>query len=199
MTTLKFNKSAYFDLPVDNLPQKLEILIFGNGFDQKIDYLPQNLKYLEFGHNFNKPVTSLNNKQKLETVIFGANFNLVPDSLPVTLKKLEFGSNFNRKINTFPRHLGTVFRLHVRLLFFSSSAPNLQKKKPLLVTNFANLLLFTEILIFNQFSQYSYDIDNLPESLQVVVFGGIVCCGQKLYPKSEFSIVATADTGIHYA
>ena len=71
----KVKFGSCFNKPVDNLPNSLTHLEFGD-FNQPVDNLPNSLTHLEFGDDFNQPV----------------------DNLPNSIVHLEFGWNFNQQL-----------------------------------------------------------------------------------------------------
>ena len=70
----KFNK------PVDNLPNSITNLTFGNSFDKPVDNLPNSIQNLTFCSSFNQQV----------------------DNLPNSTISLTFGGNFNQQIMNLP-------------------------------------------------------------------------------------------------
>jgi hypothetical protein len=121
-----WNGRSYFNQPVDNLPETLTHLTFGNNFNQSVDNLPLSLTYLTFGrqtpvrlahpkimnihnclrcHNFNQSVDNL--PKNLTHLTLGCDFNQSVDNLPENLTHLIFtgDSTFNNLLNNLPKNL----------------------------------------------------------------------------------------------
>jgi hypothetical protein len=58
-----------FNTTVDNLPENLTHLTFGNIFNKEVNYLPKKLSHLYFGTCFDKTVNNLPNN--LSHLYFG--------------------------------------------------------------------------------------------------------------------------------
>ena len=82
-----------FNHPIQHLPN-ITYLRLGKKFNQPL-YLPDSLKVVIFGHNFNQPLCL---PDKMEVVVFGEFFNQPVKNLPDTLRELMFGYYFNQSL-----------------------------------------------------------------------------------------------------
>ena len=144
---------AYFNKPVDDLPQSLKKLRFGwghhegiLGFNQKVDKLPPNLQKLIFkGERFNRSVSKLpSNLKKLE---FGGNFNRSISKLPPTLTHLTLGENYSRKLD-----LATTTNLKYLKLQFDVRGGAKKIPTKMLQKNMEILLYTSDQTAENQFT-----------------------------------------------
>jgi len=77
--------SYYYDLPIDNLPNTIELIKLSKYFDHPLDNLPDSI----------------------HTIYFGEYFNQRLDNLPISIKNLYFPitGQFNRKFINLPENL----------------------------------------------------------------------------------------------
>jgi hypothetical protein len=178
----KFHFSE-FNRPVNNLPNSITHLTFGEQFNQPVGHqgcedincprnLPNSITHLTFGYIFNQPVNNLPNS--ITHLTFeGRNFNQpvghqgcedinCPRNLPNSITHLIFGDDFNQPVNKLPNSI-----THLTFGYcFNQPVDNL----PNLITH------FTFGFYFNQKvgHQECEDINcprNLPNSITHLTFG----------------------------
>ena len=76
-----------FNQPVDNLPNSIVNLTFGEHFNQPVDNLPNSIVNLTFGEHFNQSVDNLPNS--IVNLTFGKNFDKKIDNIPIGLQKIK--------------------------------------------------------------------------------------------------------------
>ena len=157
-----------FSQPVDSLPSKLTHLSFGFAFNKYVWNLPSNLIILIFGNNFNKPISNL--PSQITHLILGYNFSQPVDNLPPKLTHLMFGREFNHPVSNLPIQL-------THLIFgenFSQSVDYLPSS--LIYLSFGayfnypvnNLPQNLKIIKFSEHSQYNFDLNCLPNSVELL-------------------------------
>ena len=90
-------KGSKFNQEVNNLPNSLTHLTFGQNFNQEVNVLPNSITHLTFGICFNQKVNNLPNS--LTHLTFGWKFNQEVNDLPKSLTHLTFNYDFNQKID----------------------------------------------------------------------------------------------------
>lgn len=174
------------------LPDTLKILKFGLCFNKPLSCrntkiglmnnnsaLPNELQTLEFGFCFNQPVCSYVNiilPQSLKILKFGNHFNqnvCCPIDgheycnclfrLPRNLEYLEFGIEFNQPLHNLP----ALTTLIIGVDFNHPLSCQCDRKCFCL----KKLPMTLKTLIFNEYSRYSYGIDNIPSSLKYIRMG----------------------------
>lgn len=98
---LSFGKSFNFHV---RLPKMLKTVHFGADFDQNLDNIPENLEELIFGDRFRRPV-DLPEGGSLRTIVFGKGFNSEITSFPKGVKKVVFGEKFDQKLESLPESI----------------------------------------------------------------------------------------------
>lgn len=136
---------GFFDKPIDHLPNTLTQLNLNSRFNQPIDHLPQSLLYLELGDSFNHSVNHL--PPSLTFLEFGRRFNHPIDNLPSSLVNLRLGYEFNQPITHLP---STLTYLHLDEEF----------NHPV-----DNILPHTLISLFIASETFNYTVNQLPSSL----------------------------------
>jgi hypothetical protein len=92
---------AWFDQPVNNLPETLLYLILGACFDQKVNNLPKNLKFLIIdGCDFKKKITNLPNK--ISFLYKKNDINCNKHYLPSSIKYSNIFAKQKRNIENLP-------------------------------------------------------------------------------------------------
>ena len=99
---LQFIKSE-FNQKINNLPNSLTHLTFGNNFNQEVNNLPNSITHLTFGRSFNQDVNNLPNS--ITHLIFGWNFNQEVNNLSNSITHLTFGYHFNQEVNNLPNSI----------------------------------------------------------------------------------------------
>jgi hypothetical protein len=90
----------YPNISCDNLPKSLRAISFHDYFDQPLDNLPNKLEIIEFSSSSNISYPLSNLPITIHTIINHPN---VPcDLLPVNLKKITFGLLFDQNIDNLP-------------------------------------------------------------------------------------------------
>ena len=90
----KYYSKSKFNQEVNNLPQNLNHLTFGDIFNKKVNNLPSNITHLTFDWEFNKEVINLSSN--ITHLTFGENFNQSVNNLPQNINYLTFGDYFNQ-------------------------------------------------------------------------------------------------------
>ena len=99
---------------LNNLPECLESLRFGDKFNQSIDHLrwPSSLQDLTLGYDFNQRLEGASFPSSLRSLTFGVEFNqsLEGVALPSNLQCLTFGHDFNQSLEgvSLPSSLKTL-------------------------------------------------------------------------------------------
>ena len=177
-----FNKS------LDKLPQSITHIYFGYlaGFDQPINNLPQNLKTLELGFYFTQSLNCL--PAKLESLKIVGNFSHTLEYLPVNLKTLVIGNEFNRKIDLLPASI-----THLTLGdTFNHSVAKLPKSLMYLQLGFEfnkcvnKLPKNLKTIIFGQ--SFNQAVDKLPNQIKHIAFGSKFSKPLANLPNSVISI-----------
>ena len=146
-----YNFQSHFDLT--KIPKSIEEIVFGDDFNQTLYELPQNLKKITFGFNFNPYSINFDcSSQNISYIEFGYNFNGFIEQYPKNLKHLKFGRNFNKSIDNLPEGLVSLSIGE----FFN-----------ILISKLPSTL---EILEFDYFSGYSFDIEIIPDSTHTIIF-----------------------------
>ncbi len=83
------NCGSEFNQLVDNLPNSIISLTFGNCFNQLVDNLPGSIVSLTFGYYFNQLLNNLPNS--IVSLTFGNHFDKPVDNLPNSITSLTFG------------------------------------------------------------------------------------------------------------
>lgn len=140
---ITFDDNCRFDHCLNNLPNKLEELVFSDYRDhtlEEIKNLPQSLKKLVLGGNFNKKITENILPPNLTHLIFGSDFNqeLIRGVLPPNLKYLALNQNYNK-----PLKKGVLSDTLNELCFYNYE----DKKKELVLPNKLKKLTFNEYTI----------------------------------------------------
>lgn len=108
ITTIIFNTTASYDLPLYNLPPTVTQLKLGNGFNQPLNYpLPPSLIRLELGFMFNQYLKNL--PSKLTHLAVGSSFDKPVDCLPSSLTHLFLGDGFCHPVNDLPSSLTHLY------------------------------------------------------------------------------------------
>ena len=116
-----------FNQKVNNLPNSIIHLTFGQTFNQEVNNLPNSLTYLTFGWHFNQKVDlpfsvkylklNCNNQylidnlsNNIEELELDYNFNLELNNLPSSIKKILFykNSEYNKELNCLPNFVETI-------------------------------------------------------------------------------------------
>lgn len=143
---ITFCYNSKFNQSVNNLPNKLKYLKFGEKFNQPVDNLPSGLKYLFLGQFFNQELNFL--PESIITLEFSYN-SFYPKSLenlPNNIKKLLLGSKYqNNLLNNI--NLINLNNLPNNIKFLRIPILNNIQKFP---TQINKLILY-----------YDFDIDNL--------------------------------------
>ena len=132
-----------FNQPVDDLPNVLTHLTFGDAFNQPVDDLPNALTHLTFSDAFNQPVNDLPNA--LTHLTFGDAFNQLVNDLPNALTHLTFGDAFNQLVDNLPNNL-IEFAFSYASQIKNSIPENIEKIK----------------ILFNYYDKYTDTIENIP-------------------------------------
>jgi len=86
LEVLKIQDSYKLPLPA-TLPEKLEVLVIGNGFNHSLPALNEHLKMLQLGNSFNRRL-KLSKADNLSILVLGESFNQKIIYLPDKLKKI---------------------------------------------------------------------------------------------------------------
>ena len=97
-----------FDGSINDIPDYITHLTFGNRFNQPINDLEKliYLTHLTFDHGFNQPIKNL--PGTITHLTFKGYFNQPINTLPDTITHLTFGDYFDQQINYLP---GTITHL----------------------------------------------------------------------------------------
>jgi hypothetical protein len=165
-----------YDEELDNLPEKIEIIIFSEEddeelkscFNKSVDNLPKTITKIifGFGSSFNQPVNNL--PPSLTHLTFGYGFNQSVDNLPTSLTHLTFGFRFNKPVDNLPNSITHLtfyydgkFNKPLKIL------PNYLVCIKLNIKNNNNITLpknCKKIFIDND----NYLINNLPEHIEKI-------------------------------
>lgn len=147
------NSVSNFDL--STIPNTIEDIVFGDDFNQKLENLPIKTKKIIFGFNFRNGFTYLDFdlNDTIEHLEFGYCFNELIYKYPNNLKYLKFGRNYNMKIDNLPEGLVELF-INERFC-----------------TKILKLPTTLEILEFDYYSSYSFDISCIPNSIHTIKLG----------------------------
>jgi hypothetical protein len=164
------NYQSDFDLT--KIPKSIEEIIFGDNFNQVLCELLPNLKKITFGFNFNQYSINFDClSQNISYIEFGYNFNGFVEQYPKNLKHLKFGRNFNKSIDNLPEGLVSLSIGE----FFN-----------ILISKLPSTL---EILEFDYFSGYSFDIEIIPDSTHTIIFSKYMKTNKINIPKKMTNII----------
>lgn len=106
-STLKILKiPSFWNIPLINLPYKLEKIYIGSKYNQQLDFLPESIKLIEFveQYKFNKSLDNLPNGLEHLNLQFQNKYSYTISNLPNSIKYLELGE-YELEIGKLPSEL----------------------------------------------------------------------------------------------